>query len=171
MNLMWSPVYSTSFNNCVCISLSLVHQTGSFQMRTTWGHMLSFQQQLHVKTFFVWKRHTESSVALMNQSLDSLLSKTLRIVSDNDTDKEIILLVINWSYCETTTGPITSAQCEFDKFFVKIVCTAFSVCTTEPTKNFPRFESQKKSKTFNGRNLQTLNQELYRDIQKKFNVR
>ncbi len=103
----------------------------------------------------------------MNQAWDSLLSKTLRIVSDDHTDKSSILLAINQSYSETTTGPITRAQREFDKLFVKIVCTAFSVCTTEPTKNFPRFESQKKSKTFNGRNLQTLNQELYREIQKE----
>ena len=134
---------------------------------------------LHEVTRFLSKSHcmlnpflcecntTESSVTWMNQAWNSRLSKTLRIVSDDNTDKDSILSVINWSYNETTTGPITSAQCEIDKLFVKIVCTAFSVCTTAPTKNIPHFELHKKSKSSDGRNLQTLNQELYRDIQKE----
>jgi hypothetical protein len=42
------------------------------------------------------------------------------------------------------SGYATSAQAEFDKFFVKIICAAFAFCLTAPMKNILSFEAHRK---------------------------
>ena len=73
---------------------------------------------------------------------------------------------INLAYSETTSGHATSAQAEFNKLFVKIVCTAFAVCTTTPPKNILTFEVHMKyeSKSSNVC-LRENNKPLYDDLQ------
>ena len=58
-------------------------------------------------------------------------------------------------------GHITSAQSEFNKLFVKVVCTAFSVFSTLPTKNAPCFEARQHFETSHCKNLQRFNVKLY----------
>jgi uncharacterized protein YsxB (DUF464 family) len=108
---------------------------------------------------------TEESVKILEQAWEALLSNTLRQVSDEDIKQDSIISAINHSYSEIASGHITSAQTEFDKLFVKVVCTAFSVCTTAPTKNIPRFESHKSYKNSTGRNLQAFTREMYEGMQ------
>ena len=99
------------------------------------------------KPFLCESDTDDNSLSVMNQAWEALLCCTLRQTSDENYNPESIISAINRTYCETTSGHITSAQSEFDKLFVKIVCTAFSVCTTDPTKNVSRFESHRMVKT------------------------
>ena len=117
------------------------------------------------KPFLCESDTNDNSLAVMNQAWEALLCCTLGQVSDENYNPESIISAINQTYCETASGHITSAQAEFDKLFVKIVCTAFSVCTTAPTKNVPRFESHRKAKTEDGQNLRTFTVEIYSDTQ------
>ncbi len=55
--------------------------------------------------------------------------------------------------CLAMSGHITSAQSEFDRLVVKVVCTAFSVFSTLPTKNAPCFEADQHFETSLGKNL------------------
>ena len=105
------------------------------------------------KPFLCESDITEDSVRIMEQAWDALLSNTLVQVKEENIKQDSILSAINRTYIEVASGHITSAQMEFDKLFVKVVCTAFSVCTTAPTKNTPCFECHKnirtlKAKTF-----------------------
>ena len=119
------------------------------------------------KPFLCESDTNENSLSLWNQAWDALLSCTLRQVTDEDINPNSVLSAINRSYCELMSGHITSAQAEFDKLFVKVVCTAFCVCTTSPTKNFPRFESHKYGKSTQGQNLKEFCLELYSDAVSK----
>jgi hypothetical protein len=103
----------------------------------------------------------------MNQAWEALLCCTLRQVSDENYNPERIFSAINQMYCETTSGHITSAQSEFVKLFDNNVFTAFSVCTTAPTKNVPRFESYQKATADDGENLKAFTLEIYSDTQVK----
>ena len=109
----------------------------------------------------------KNSLSLWNQAWDALLSCTLRQVSDEDINPNSVLSAINGSYCELMSGHITSAQAEFDKLFVKIVCAAFTVCTMSPTKNFPCFESHKNGKSTQGQNLKEFCLDLFSDAVSK----
>lgn len=93
------------------------------------------------KPFLCESDTNDNSLAVMNQAWEALLCFTLRQVNDENYNPESIISAINGMYRETASGHITSAQAEFDKLLVKIFCTAFSVCTTVPTKNIPCFES------------------------------
>ena len=117
------------------------------------------------KPFLCESDINDNSLAVMNQAWEALLCCTLGQVSDENYNPESIISAINQMYCETASSHITSAQAEFYKLFVKIVCTAFSVCTTAPTKNVPHFESQQNAKTEDGQNLQAFTVEFYSDTQ------
>jgi hypothetical protein len=108
---------------------------------------------------------TEDSVQIMEQAWEALLCNTLRQVSDEDTNQDSIISAINHCYSEIASGYITSAQTEFDKLFVKVVCTAILVCTTAPNKNIPHFELHKSYKNSRGRNLQAFTREMYDGMQ------
>ena len=114
--------------------------------------VVRFRSNTHCmsKPFLCESDTNNNSLAVMNQAWEALLCCTLRQVCDENYNPESIISAINWTYCETASGHITSTQAEFDKLFVKIVCTAFSVCTTAPTKNVPCFESHWKAKTEDG---------------------
>ncbi len=62
------------------------------------------------------------------------------------------------------SGHITSAQYEFDKLFVKVVCTAFSACSTAPTKNAPHFEAHQHFETSRSKIFQRFIVELHDKI-------
>jgi hypothetical protein len=64
------------------------------------------------------------------------------------------------------SGHITSLQSVFDKLFVKVVCTAFSVCSIAPTNTAPCFEAHRRSETSRGKNLQ----KVYVKVYDKFNA-
>jgi hypothetical protein len=117
------------------------------------------------KPFLCESDTTEDSVRIMEQAWDALLSNTLVQVREENIKQDSILSAINHAYSEVASGHITSAQTEFDKLFVKVVCTAFSVCTTAPTKNTPRFECHKNYKNYEGRNLQVYTCVIYEDMQ------
>ena len=108
---------------------------------------------------------TEESVKILEQAWEALLSNTLRQVSDEDIKQDSIISAINHSYSEIASGHTTSAQTEFDKLFVKLVCTAFLVCTTVPTKIIPCFELHESYKNSKCRNLQAFMQEMYDGMQ------
>jgi hypothetical protein len=63
----------------------------------------------------------------MEQAWEALLSNTLLPVKDEDVKEDSIISAINRSYIEISSSYITSARAEFDKLFVKVVCTAFTV--------------------------------------------
>ena len=101
----------------------------------------------------------------MEQAWDALLSNTLVQVKEENIKQDSILSAINCTYIKVASGHITSVQMQFDKLFVKVVCTTFSLCTTAPTKNTPRFEHHKNYKNSEGRNLQVFTCKIYQDMQ------
>jgi hypothetical protein len=117
------------------------------------------------KPFLCESDTDDNSLVVMNQAWEALLCCTLRQVSDENYNPESIISAINRMYCETASSHITSAKAEFDKLFVKIVCTAFSVCTTAPTKYVQPFESHRNAKTEDGQNLQVFTVKIYSDTQ------
>ncbi len=68
---------------------------------------------------------TEDSVHILEQAWDALLSNTLVEVKEENIKQDSILSAINCTYSEVASGHITSAQTEFHKLSVKVVCTAF----------------------------------------------
>ena len=86
-------------------------------------------------------------VQMMDQAWESLLKCSLKPNPGNAQDVDSIVSAIDSTYSKTTSGFSTTAQSEFKKLFVEIVCTAFTVCTTVPTKNPPRFGAHKKVRT------------------------
>ena len=100
----------------------------------------------------------------MEQEWDALLSNTLVQVKEENIKQDSILSSINRTYSEVASGHITSAQTQFDKLFVKVVFTAFTVCTTASTKNTPHFECHKNYKNSEGRNLQVYTCKIYEDM-------
>ena len=116
------------------------------------------------KPFLCESDTTEDSVRIMEQAWEALLSNTLLPVKDADVKEDSIVSAINRSYSEISSGYITSAQTEFDKLFVKVVCTAFSVCSTVPTKNSPTFERHRDFTTSEGKNLQVFTRKIYQDM-------
>ena len=101
----------------------------------------------------------------MEQAWEALLSNTLLPVKDADVKEDSIVSAINRSYSEISSGYIMSAQTEFDKLVVKVVCTAFTVCSTAPTKNIPSFEHHRDYSTNEGKNLQVFTRRIYQDMQ------
>ena len=86
-------------------------------------------------------------------------------MKEEDVKEDSIVSAINRSYSEISSGYITSAQMEFDKLFVKVVCTAFTVCSTVPTKNTPSFERHRPFTTNDGKNLQEFTCRVYKETQ------
>jgi hypothetical protein len=117
------------------------------------------------KPFLCESDTTEDSVRIMEQAWEALLSNTLLKVTEADVKEDSLVSAINHSYSEISSGYITSAQTEFDKLFVKVVCTAFSVCSTVPTKNSPNFERHRDFMTSEGKNLQVFTRKIYEKMQ------
>ena len=116
------------------------------------------------KPFLCESDTTEDSVRIMEQAWEALLSNTLLSVKDGVVKEDSIVSAINHSYSEISSGYITSVQTEFDKLFVKVVCTAFTVCSTAPTKNIPSFERHRDFTTNEGKNLQVFTRKIYQDM-------
>jgi hypothetical protein len=100
-----------------------------------------------LKSFLCKKNTSQAMVQMMDQAWESLLKCSLKPNPGNAQDVDSIVSAIDSTYSKTTSGFSTTAQSEFKKLFVEIVCTAFTVCTTVPTKNPPRFGAHKKVRT------------------------
>ena len=118
-----------------------------------------------LKPFLCKSDTTEDSVHIMEQAWEALLSNTLLPVKDGVVKEDSVVSAINHSYNEISSGYITSVQTEFDKLFVKVVCTAFTVCSMAPTKNIPSFEHHRDYSTNEGKNLQVFTCKIYQDMQ------